>query len=61
MSNPKVTQKSITSLTIKGFYSRDGVIDTDDDMKFHILELLAMFHGSDIKLTCKSEINEDEE
>lgn len=60
MSNPKVSQKTITSLTIKGEYDKDGIIKTDDGV-FDVLSLLAMFHNYEIKLNCKSEISEDEE
>ena len=60
MSNPKVSQKTITSLTIKGEYDKDGTIKTDDGV-FDVLALLSMFHNFDIKLNCKTEIVEDEE
>lgn len=39
MSNPKVSQKTITSLTIKGEYDKDGIIKTDDGV-FDVLSLL---------------------
>lgn len=60
MSNPKVSQKTITSLTIKGLYNKNGNIETEDG-SFDVLALLSMFHNCDIKLNCKTEIVEDEE
>lgn len=60
MSNPKVSQKTITSLTIKGQYDKDGMIKVDEDV-FDVLALLSMFHNCEIKLNCKTEVIEDEE
>lgn len=60
MSNPKVSQKTITSLTIKGLYNKNGTIKTDDGV-FDVLALLSMFHNCEIKLNCKTEVIEDEE
>lgn len=60
MSNPKVSQKTITSLSIKGIYNKDGNIETDDGV-FDILALLTMFNNCEIKLSCKTEVVEDED
>ena len=58
MENPKITKKTTTTLTIKGAYSRDGMIQTDD-AEYDLLALLSCFDGSEVKITVKN-VEEDE-
>ena len=58
MENPKFKKSTVTSLTIKGSYSRDGMIKTDD-AEYDLLALLSCFDGSEVKITVKS-VDEEE-
>ena len=58
MENPRFKKTTTVSLTIKGAYSRDGMIQTDD-AEYDLLALLSCFDGSEVKITVKS-IDEEE-
>ena len=58
MENPKFKKSTVTSLTIKGAYSRNGMIQTDD-AEYDLLALLSCFDGTEVKITDKN-VEEDE-
>ena len=55
MENPKFKKSTVT---IKGAYSRDGMIQTDD-AEYDLLALLSCFDGYEVKITVKS-VDEEE-
>ena len=51
MENPKFKKSTVTSLTIKGAYSRGGMIQTDD-AEYDLLALLNCFVHRTVSCTC---------
>ena len=58
MENPKFKKSTVTSLTIKGAYSQDGMSQTDY-AEYDLLALLSCFNNSEVKITVKS-VDEEE-
>ena len=55
MENPKFSKKSILSLSVKGIYNKDGMIELDDGETVDLLALISMFSNMEVKITVKSE------
>ena len=55
MENPKFSKKSILSLSVKGIYNKDGMIELEDGETVDLLALISMFSNMEVKITVKSE------
>ena len=55
MENPKLSKKSILSLSVKGIYNKDGMIELEDGETVDLLALASMFSNMEVKITIKSE------
>lgn len=55
MENPKFSKKSILSLSVKGIYNKDGMIELEDGETVDLLALASMFSNMEVKITIKSE------
>lgn len=55
MENPKFRKKSILSLSVKGVYNKDGMIELEDGETVDLLALASMFSNMEVKITIKSE------
>lgn len=55
MENPKFSKKSILSLSVKGIYNKDGMIELEDGETVDLLALISMFSNTEVKINVKSE------
>ena len=55
MENPKFSKKSILSLSVKGIYNKDGMIELEDGETVDLLALISIFNNMEVKITVKSE------
>ena len=59
MENPKFSKKSILSLSVKGIYNKDGMIELEDGETVDLLALASMFSNMEVKITIKATEEDD--